>query len=133
MPAPIGNKNAQKFNVEEVVQKANDYIKDPKQYGDIVPTAEGLAVVLGMSRSELYVLAHKNKVILDTLEKLNTHQAKLLLTGGLLNKFNAAITKLLLSRHGYIEKQQTDVNINMQEFEKKAKEFFEHLNDSSTT
>ncbi len=41
-----------KFKVEEVVKKANNYIMNPKEYGDIVPTAEGLAVVLGMSRPE---------------------------------------------------------------------------------
>jgi len=47
-------------------------------------------------------------------------------------KGNYSFYKDIVDREFGPVKQQTDVNINMQEFEKKAKEFFEHLNDSST-
>jgi len=67
-----------------------------------------------MSRENLYKMAEKNEIILHTMELLNTHQSKLLITGGLLNRFNAAITRLLLSRHGYIEKQQVEMEGQIQ-------------------
>ena len=114
MAGKKGIKNAQKFKADEVAKKANDYILNPKVYGDIVPTVEGLAVALGMSRENLYKMAEKNEIILHTMELLNTHQSKLLITGGLLNRFNAAITRLLLSRHGYIEKQQVEMEGQIQ-------------------
>ncbi|GIW67912.1 MAG: hypothetical protein KatS3mg096_780 [Candidatus Parcubacteria bacterium] len=112
MGAPKGNKNAQKFNLEKFIEVSKDYIENPQKYQDVIPTVEGLAVALGVSREVIYDWAKKDEIVFHTLKFLNTVQSKKLITGGLLNKFNAAITKLLLSRHGYIEKTEVEEKIS---------------------
>jgi len=135
MPAPKGNKYAQKYTkkeIERATKIALDYIENPKKYGDIVPTVEGLATVLGIHRPYLYDLAKKYKEVSDTIELLNTHQSKLLITGGLLNKFNACITRLLLSRHGYIEKTETETTTKIKldrEIKEKIKKIYKDGGD----
>ncbi len=45
----------------------------------------------------------------DILENILTDQAKRLINGGLYNKFNSTITKLMLTKHGYVERSEQDI------------------------
>jgi hypothetical protein len=51
------------------------------------------------------------------LGKVKNKQERMLLSGGLGNDYNSAITKLMLAKHGYHDKQDTNVsaaiNINV--------------------
>jgi hypothetical protein len=91
---------------------------------DAVPTIEGLALHLGVARSSCYLWAEVpsepdegadlaewqrrrqlHQHFSDIVNDLLAQQAKLLINNGLKGKFNANITKLILSgKHGYVEK-----------------------------
>jgi hypothetical protein len=70
---------------------------------EAIPTIEGLAVYLSISRDSLYA----NDAFSDILEAVRTLQAKHLITGSLRNELNPAISKMMLSaKHGYVEKSE---------------------------
>jgi hypothetical protein len=93
---------------KEAQEKAEDYLLRYEELGDVVPTAAGLAVYLGVSKSTIYLWAEKNKDFSDTLKMVNAIQESRLSSGGLSNSMNASIVKLMLSNHGYSEKSQVD-------------------------
>lgn len=92
----------------ELISKAAMYLTDYTSNGDIVPTVAGLACYLDIPRSSIYNYKGQSNELLDTLEKLEQIQESKLVNGGLMGDFNATIAKLMLSNHGYSEKQQID-------------------------
>lgn len=92
----------------ELISKAAMYLTDYTSSGDIVPTVAGLACYLDIPRSSIYNYKGQSNELLDTLEKLEQIQESKLVNGGLLGDFNATIAKLMLSNHGYSEKQVVD-------------------------
>lgn len=76
-----------------------------------LPTIEGLAVYLGISRETVYAWEKEEdkKSFSDILGKLRAVQANTLINNGLSGDYNPVIAKLLLMKHGYVEKQETDV------------------------
>jgi hypothetical protein len=89
-----------------VIAKASRYIEvDYKKDGSIIPTVEGLAQYINVHRSTLY----ESKELSDTLEQIQTLQARLVLNGALANEYNPSIAKLILSaKHGYIERSSVE-------------------------
>lgn len=94
---------------QDMVKIAKDYVENHQRYGDVIPSIEGLALVLGVNRNTIYEWKRQYKEFSDTLEILNLKQTKLLINAGLLNKVNIAIAKLLLSKQGYTEKQEVEM------------------------
>jgi len=94
----------------EMIGKARNYIADHLLFDDPVPTVAGLACVLGVTRKTLYEWAKDpSKVgISDILEELAQKQERVLVKNGLLNAFNAPITKMMLTKHGYSDKVEQD-------------------------
>lgn len=92
----------------ELISKAAMYLTDYTSNGDIVPTVAGLACYLDIPRSSIYNYKGQSNELLDTLEKLEQIQESKLVNGGLLGDFNATIAKLMLSNHGYSDKQEVD-------------------------
>lgn len=92
----------------ELISKAVMYLTDYTSNGDIVPTVAGLACYLDIPRSSIYNYKGQSNELLDTLEKLEQIQESKLVNGGLMGDFNATIAKLMLSNHGYSEKQVVD-------------------------
>ena len=81
-----------------------------KQRGDVVPTIEGMAIYLGLSRDTMYAWEKDNKDFSYIMEGLRQLQGNILINGALANKFNPTISKLLLSsKHGYVEKHEADI------------------------
>lgn len=68
-----------------------------------IPTIEGLAYELGVSRSTLYLWKEENKEFSDIIEQLQAIQADRLLNNGLSGTYNPTIAKVLLTKHGYRE------------------------------
>jgi len=91
---------------EDVLKKAMDYVENHRNYGEIIPSIEGLALVLGVNRDTIYEWAKQYKKFSDTLELCRLKQTKLLINLGLAGKINTAIAKLLLAKQGYVEKQE---------------------------
>lgn len=94
---------------EEVLIKTREYID-----GDaIVPTVAGLSGHLGVARSTIYDWASQEdkKEFSDIIESLLSKQEEQLIAKGLSGKFNPTITKLILTKHGYSDKQEIDQNL----------------------
>ena len=96
---------------EELLKNAHEYINGGwKTAGHAIPSACGMAVELNVSESRLYVwAADPEKEFKEILEKCKTNQKLTLLNGGLSNDLNPTITKLVLGKHGYHEKQDVAV------------------------
>ncbi len=95
---------------KEMVEKAYEYIRDYEQYGHMIPSIEGLAIVLDLHRDTLYDWSkQESKEFSDILGKLLQMQQLKLIDGGLSNKFNSAITKLVLGKHGFHDKMDQDI------------------------
>lgn len=104
-----------KYN-QEIVTKAQHYLDHYEEYDDIIPSQAGLALVLGLSRQTLktWSQAEDKKEFLDILDRIHQKQECVLLDNGLTGKFNAAITKFVLGKHGYHDRsQQSDAQVQV--------------------
>ena len=95
---------------EEMLTLANAYIDSEDT---VVPNAAGMALALNVSKKTLYNWADQHPDFLHTLDKLNQKQENLLLHKGVTGEFNSTITKLMLANHGYHDKQDTNLNANI--------------------
>lgn len=94
----------QLYDAKKVPGEVVKYIKDcQKQH--YLPTIEGLAVHLKVRRQTLYNWANEHDEFFDILEQLKAAQASQLLQNGLKGEYNATITKLMLTKHDYIDRQ----------------------------
>ena len=94
----------------DMVEKARRYIANHEYYNDPVPTVAGLACVLGVVRDTCYAWAKdENKPeFSDILGELAQKQERVLIARGLVGEFNAPITKMMLTKHGYSDKVEND-------------------------
>lgn len=93
---------------DELIAKAEEYIYDFRSNDDIVPSVAGLACYLEISRSSVYNYKSKSGRFLDIVERVELLQEKMLINGGLVGDFNASIAKLMMTKHGYSDKQDVD-------------------------
>jgi hypothetical protein len=93
----------------DILTRAAKYLGSAwKDDGDVIPTIEGLSLYLDISRDTVYEWAKHDdkKEFSDIVERILSKQARTLANSGLAGKFNAPITKLMLSKHGYTEKSE---------------------------
>lgn len=98
-----------KYN-DEVQEAADHYVSNYQEYGDLVPTVVGLALVCDVVAKTIYNWAtDENPRFLHTVNKIEMLQHRGLVNGGLSGDFNNSITKMMLaSNHGYSESQKID-------------------------
>ena len=95
----------------DVIECAWGYVRGGfRDVPNRVPSVAGLAFVLGKSRECLYEWARQNQEFSDILEAISSTQEMMLLDGGLSGDFNPTITKLMMTKHGYSDKVETDVS-----------------------
>jgi len=96
---------------DEIEQAALAYIEIGYQELDhTIPSVVGMSLALNVNKSTLYKWSDDGHgTFSDTLAKCNAKQHMMLLSKGLSGDYNAAITKLALSNHGYSEKTSTDI------------------------
>lgn len=88
--------------------KADAYLNgDFRKAGDVVPSIVGLARFLGVTSPTLWNWKGVHKEFFNTYRSINEEQHRLLVNGGLSSETNTAITKLMLSNHGYSDKVDT--------------------------
>lgn len=94
----------------KIVDLAESYLLElPKD--EKVHSIEGLSDHINIARSTIYKWCKEEnkREFSDIVEKILNKQGKTLLNGGLSNIFNASITKLMLTKHGYVDRQETDI------------------------
>ena len=74
-----------------------------------LPTIEGLAVILDVNKTTVYEWESTYPEFSNVLSKLRAIQANRLINEGLSGDYNPVIAKLLLMKHGYAEKTETDI------------------------
>ena len=101
---PIGRPS----KYDDAVQKiAEDYCDNYTNYGDVVPTVVGLALAMDVATNTVYNWANEdNPDFLRIFTRVEQLQHKGLVNGGLLGDFNPAIAKMMLTKHGYSDKQE---------------------------
>lgn len=89
-----------------------------------LPTIEGLAVYLGVHRDTIYEWSKLYPEFSDILEELRATQADRLMNNGLSGDYNSTIAKVLLTKHGYNDKQelQHSGSISLTELFNKARD-----------
>jgi len=93
-----------KYN-KDILEKDNSYIVEWEKEGDMIPSIEGLSEFINIARSTLYKWANEKDEFSYILELINIKQNKVLINKGLSGEFNSNITKLVLGKHGYSDKQ----------------------------
>lgn len=95
----------------EFLDKARNYLANYKKLGDPVPTVAGLACETGVHRGTLQRWAEEadKPEFHDIYLHLMASQERGLVSGGLAGGFNAAVTKMILTKHGYSDKIEQEV------------------------
>jgi len=99
---------------QEMLDTALEYVAESDNMGvtTLLPTMDRLALKLDVSRDTLYAwekdaTEEKASDLLKRfsyiLMKLRAVQADKLIQNGLINRYNPAVTKMMLSKHGYVE------------------------------
>lgn len=101
---------------EEILLKAQEYISSCEdtdiEGGKVnvkIPTRGGLARYLDVSRDTLYEWAKVHKEFSYIMETLGAEQEDRLINQGLSGRYNSTISKVLLTKHGYADKLETDI------------------------
>lgn len=114
MSKDVANLGGRPTNLDDkVIEKAESYVENYNSlYGDVVPTIAGLSCVINRARSSVYKWIDENADprFSDICDRLQSIQEKTLVNGGLSSEFSAPITKMLLTKHGYSDKQEVDLS-----------------------
>jgi len=98
-----------KYN-DEIIEKAEDYIKNYKSLGDEIPMVDGLALELGIHRDTVNDWEKKYPEFSDIVRTLMTHQGRKLMNGSLNGEFREKTATLALSsNHGLVTKTAQDI------------------------
>jgi hypothetical protein len=94
----------------ELIEKAWAYANGGwEEAGDPVPSIAGLACEIGVSRETCHAWAKdETKEFSDILKAIAQEQERNLVKGGLGGVFNASITKMMMTKHGYSDRVETD-------------------------
>lgn len=109
-------------NDEDMCAKVDEYLlqhQDSEEINQLgqekltvkLPTIEGLAIFLGVTKMALYDWEKEHKEFAYALEKVRQEQQQRLLNKGLSGQYNSTIAKLILSaNHGM--RERTDMTTN---------------------
>lgn len=105
-----------KYN-SEILEKAQYYLDNFKEYEDVIPSIAGLSLALDIASSTIYDWGSQpqKKEFSEILAKIIDKQHNVLIQQGLVGEFNSNIAKLVLGKHGYKERSETDQNITFHE------------------
>lgn len=97
---------------KELLEKAEEYLDTYESIGDVIPSVEGLSLFLEVGRRTIYDWQKQEgkEEFSHILGQINAKQHQVLINKGLSNDFNSAIAKLVLGKHGYSEKNQTEIS-----------------------
>lgn len=92
-----------------MLAKAREYVEIyHDELGELVPTVVGLCDYIDRSKTTVYRWAQEEdkQEFRDILGAIEQKQEKALVMGGLSGQFNSVITKMMMTKHGYSDKQE---------------------------
>lgn len=95
----------------EILEQAHDYLMGEWQkIGDFIPTLEGLASYIGVCAKTIHNWKKDGdkQDFLHICESVMTLQARYLINNGLMGIYSAPITKMMMVKHGYHDKIDTN-------------------------
>ena len=94
----------------ELIAAAWEYVNGGwKEVGDKVPMVAGLAAEIGVYRGSCCEWAKVDgSEFSNILDAIKQNQERALANGGLSGEFNAPITKMMLTKHGYSDSVTND-------------------------
>lgn len=75
-----------------------------------LPSIEGLSIYLNITRQMVYEWKEAHGEFGDIVNKILAEQAERLLNNGLSGTYNASIAKLILTKHGYVDRVDGTTN-----------------------
>lgn len=94
---------------DEMFDKAENYVLVRGAYSDDrLPSIEGLAYELNVSRESMYEWEKNNERFSYILERLRQIQATKLIDKGLNKRYDSPLTKMMLTKHGYSDKEPVE-------------------------
>lgn len=89
----------------ELLAKAREYL-EVWHTEDPVPTVVGLALYIGANKKTCYewIKDSDKAEFSDILAEVEQTQEQMLVRGGISGAFNAPITKMMMTKHGYSDK-----------------------------
>lgn len=96
---------------DEKVALARMYLEGGwEEQGDAVPQIAGLALAMGITRETARVWSkdEEKQEFSVIFTRVQAIQERKLINRGLSGEFNPAITKMMLTKHGYSDKQEID-------------------------
>lgn len=91
-----------------VTGESENYTKYEEKLKVKLPTIEGLARHLKIHRTTVYAWQKEHLEFSYIIEELLQKQAERLLSNGLSGDYNSTIAKVLLTKHGYTDKQEIE-------------------------
>ena len=76
-----------------------------------LPSIEGYALHVGFVLDTIYDWEKKHPEFSDIIYDLRQRQVEKLIEWGISGKYNSHISKILLSKHGYVEQSESDLTI----------------------
>jgi DNA-binding transcriptional regulator YhcF (GntR family) len=95
---------------DEIISKVVHYIEHYEELGDKIPSIAGLACELGVARETIHawVKDPEKQEFSNIIKLMLSAQERKLANGGLDSSFNSTISKLILTKHGYSDRQELD-------------------------
>ena len=105
----------------EIVEKAREYlascvdVQDDKTLKVKLPSIEWLAVYIWLAVSTVYLWENEHKEFSEVIDELRAKQADWLINNWLSWAYNPTIAKVLLTKHWYTDKIETEnKNLNIE-------------------
>jgi len=110
------NKVGRPSQLAETLEKAKEYLYGGYEaVGEVIPSIAGLACYTEKGRNNIYEYAKQSEEFQNILDGIMKLQESKLLNEGLKGNFNSTITKLILTKHGYSDKQEVAASVTLSE------------------
>lgn len=99
----------------ELIEHAEGYLEQIDPTSEI-PTIEGFAIYLGTHKTTLYewdkLDTPLGREFSNVFKDIQASQAQIVINGAIFGKLNPVISKLLLVKHDYIDRKDSDITSN---------------------